>query len=313
MNTTEKSGNEATMHRRMGAKAVAGLIAALALAASAAPGAAVARELRRRPLVLDDSSVNALPEIHVAAGAATVLTFNQELDKEAVAVGAVRSYFYEIGQRGDRTVIMAPKAELKAPISIIVNFKDGSAVTFKAVSVPANYDAQVDVTMKLRAQAPVESVGALKTRIAALQGELDVCQAGDSAATKLATLLIGGGNAGVFERRELHSGDKTNRLLVEARMLYRMLGLTYVMLRVDNRDPDRTWSFSRAEVRAKTRGTTSDVPVKAASSDKALLGPGEDGVVVVGFVTSPDADQELEIVLHDKDGGRDARLKGIRL
>jgi uncharacterized protein (TIGR02268 family) len=303
------------------------LIAALPLGANPAPAvqknagepskAVVSRELRRRTLTLDDASVTMLPELHVAGGTATVLTFQVPIEEGGVIPGAVKDLFYPLVQT-DKTVIIVPKADLTAPVPVSVSLKDGTVLSFKCLSVRQDADAQVDVILALRARASQDSAAALKGIIGQLRGQLDECKAtsGDAGAHKLAALLVTQSldQPQAFDRRRLHAAERQNRLLVEARWAYRLLGLTYIVLTVENRDPERPWVLDRAEVKLTGTAENTDVQVKSAVAEYASLPSDTSERVVVSFPTPTlSKGQKVTLTLHEKDGGRRVTLDNLEL
>jgi uncharacterized protein (TIGR02268 family) len=278
------------------------------------------REPQRRTITVDDASVNTLPEVRVAGGLATVLTFSvplAERDTNALE-GAYKARFHQIVQTTDRTIVLLPVKDLDITIPVTVALRDGTVLVFRCVSVPRQYDGQLDVIIALKNRAPVESVAALKTRIGVLQGDLDQCRAttGDAGASKLASLLLtqDSDQSQAFDRRRLRRIEKDKRLLVEARWAYRLLGLTYLVLSVENRDPDRVWSFDRAEVKVASGKMLTDIAVKAAVVEMPQLPPDAAGHVVVAFPTPASTGPvTVSVTLHEKDGGRSATLGGIEL
>ena len=264
--------------------------------------AVLSRELRRRTLTLDDTSVNMLPELHLAGGIATVLTFQVPIEEGGVIPGAVKDLFYPLVQT-DKTVIIVPKVDLSTPIPVSVSLKDGTVLSFKCVSVHQDADAQVDVLLALRARASQDSAAALKGIIGHLRGQLDECKAtsGDAGAQKVAALLVAQSldQPQAFERHQLHAAERQSRLLVEARWAYRLLGLTYVVLTVDNRDPERPWVLDRAEVRLGGSAESVDIQVKSAVAEYASLPSDTSERVVVSFPTPVlSKGQKLTLTLH---------------
>jgi uncharacterized protein (TIGR02268 family) len=275
------------------------------------------RELRRRTLTLDDTSVTMLPELHVAGGTATVLTFQVPIEEGGVFPGAVKDLFYPLAQT-DKTVIIVPKADLTAPVPVSVSLKDGTVLSFKCLSVAQDADAQVDVILALRARASQESAAGLKGIIGQLRGQLDECKAtsGDAGAQKLAALLLTQSldQPQAFERHQLHAAERQNRLLVEARWAYRLLGLTYVVLTVENRDPERPWVLDRAEVTLTGAAENADVQVKSAVAEYPSLISDTSERVVVSFPTPAlSRGQKVTLTLHEKDGGRRVALERLEL
>jgi uncharacterized protein (TIGR02268 family) len=306
---------------------ISALMTAVPLEASAAPAikknasdpskAVLSRELRRRTLTLDDASVTMLPELHVAGGTATLLTFQVPIEEGGVIPGAVKDLFYPLVQT-DKTVIIVPKADLAAPVPVSVSLKDGTVLSFKCLSVPQDADAQVDVILALRARASQESSAALKSLIGQLRGQLDECKAtsGDAGAQKLAALFITQGldQPQAFDRHQLHAAERQNRLLVEARWAYRLLGLTYIVLTVENRDPERPWVLDRAEVKLTGTGENTDVQVKSAVAEYTALPSDTSERVVVSFATpSLSKGQKVTLTFHEKDGGRRVALEHLEL
>jgi uncharacterized protein (TIGR02268 family) len=273
------------------------------------------RELRRRTLAIDDQSLGTLPEIHVAGGDATVLNFQIPVKEQGIILPNAQGTFYPASQ-ADRTVVLVPKADLAAPASVSVTLVDGTVLSFKLVSVPRERDVQVDVVMNLRSRGPPESAAALQAAVERLRSQLDDCQGSSpgAAAARLASLLVTQGldEHEVFERRRFHGGDKQSRLLVEAHLAYRLLGLTYLVFTVENRDPERVWVLGRAEVKLEGGSGTSDLKVLAATTELASLAPGVEERVVIAFATpSPGPGQKLSVALLEREGNRRVVLEGL--
>ena len=300
-------------------RTLAALVAAvilLPITSSAADAAAPARrELRRRTLVIDDQNLDSLPEIHVAGGAATILAFEVPVKDRGAFIVDVRSLFY-LPQQSGKTLILIPKADLPQPVPLNITLTDGTLLSFKLTSIPRESDVQVDVVLALKNRASPDSAQTLRTTIEELRSELDGCQAASAGAgaTKLAALLLDQNldEPQVFERRALHGGDKQNRLLVEARWAYRLVGLTYLVFTVDNRDPSRSWVLDRAEVRLTGAGDVLDVRVLAAATEFPVLAPGAGEKLVVAFKT-PDqpAGRRYTVTLLERSGGRRVVLEGL--
>jgi uncharacterized protein (TIGR02268 family) len=273
------------------------------------------RELRRRTLVFDDDSVASLPEIHVAGGRATILTFEVPLKESGALIADTRGLFYPPTQT-EKTLILVPKSDLAHPAALNVSLTDGTVLSFKLTTVPKESDVQVDVVMALKERASPDSAQALRTTIEQLRGELDECQA-DSAtagAAKLASLLLAHDEdePQTFDRHALRGRDKQNRLLVEARWIYRLVGLTYMVFTVENRDPQKSWVLDRAEVKRTGSGDAVDVRVLAAATAVPVLAPGMGETVVVAFRTpAQSAGHRYTVTLVEKDGGRRVVLEGL--
>jgi len=273
------------------------------------------REMRHRKLVIDDQGLGSLPEIHVAGGSATLVTFEVPVKGGGALLADVKGVFYPPTQT-EKTVILVPKADLVEPSVLSIWLSDGLVLSFKLVSVPKESDVQVDVILALKNRPTAESLQALRAMIDELRGELDECRA-DSAsagASKLAALLLAQSldDPQAFDRRVLRGGDKQNRLLVEARYIYRLVGLTYMVFSVENRDPQRVWVFDRAEVKLAAGSDSQDLKVVAAVAELATLPPGITERVVVAFKNVPQPPgHSYTVALLEKDGGRRVVLEGL--
>jgi uncharacterized protein (TIGR02268 family) len=289
--------------------------AAVAWAVAGAADAAEKRELRRRALTIDDASLTSVPEIRVAGGTPTILTFEVPVKDGGAVLADVRGVFFPPTQT-DRTVMLVPKSDLSRPEPLNVSLADGTVLTFKLVTVPGEADVQVDVSVALRERASPDSAQALRMMNEQLRSELDECRDGaaNAGATKLAALLLSQSldQPQTFERRPLHAGDKQSRLLVQGRWAYRMLGLTYMIFTVENRDPQRSWVLDRVDVRLTGGRDAVDVKVVAAQAELPILPPGTAERVVVAFETpSVSASQRFKVTFHEKDGPRLVALEGL--
>ncbi|WP_242333139.1 DUF2381 family protein [Anaeromyxobacter sp. SG66] len=289
--------------------------AAVAWAVAGAADAAEKRELRRRALTIDDASLTSVPEIRVAGGTPTILTFEVPVKDGGAVLADVRGVFFPPTQT-DRTVMLVPKSDLSRPEPLNVSLADGTVLTFKLVTVPGEADVQVDVAVALRERASPDSAQALRMMNEQLRSELDECRDGaaNAGATKLAALLLSQSldQPQTFERRPLHAGDKQSRLLVQGRWAYRMLGLTYMIFTVENRDPQRSWVLDRVDVRLTGGRDAVDVKVVAAQPELPILPPGTAERVVVAFETpSVSVSQRFKVTFHEKDGPRLVALEGL--
>jgi uncharacterized protein (TIGR02268 family) len=290
----------------------------VAAGAHSAPRRPQERELRRRALTVDDANLTALPEIHVAKGVSTVLTFPVSLrESEGVFVADVKNVM-EILTQSDRVILLVPKQDLSTPLALNATLADGTVLTFKLVSVPTDVDVQVDLTLALERRGLAESATALKASLARVRAQLDECQAtsGTAGVTKIASLLVAQDlkSPHTFERMPASGGDKQSRLLVQARWVYRLFGTTFVVLDVDNRDPSRTWVLDRAEVRLAGHESAVEVKVLSAVSELHTLPPDVQERIVVAFTTPPrERNQGVTLSLFERDGGRHVVLENLDL
>ena len=302
-------------------RVVAAIVLALTLIvpalADAAPKAAKQRELRRRALTIDDANVSSLPEIHVAKGVSTVLTFPVALRDAGAFVADVKNVMEFLSQT-DRVVLLVPKQDLDTTLALNVTLADGTVLTFKLLSVRSDVDVQVDVAVALERRGTPESPAVLKASLEQVRAQLEECQAMSGAAgvAKLASLLVAQDldSPQAFERRPVRGGDKQSRLLVQARWVYRVLGTTFVVFVVENRDPSRTWVLERAEVRLGGRASKTEVKVLAATAEFHALPPEGEEKVVVAFTTPPrDRGETMTVALFEKDGARHVVLDDLDL
>lgn len=284
--------------------------------APAANAGQVKRELRRRTLSINDANVSSLPEIHVAGGTATVVSFQVPLRDGGAFIADVKGLMNPLSQ-SERFLVLVPKKDLPAPLPLNVSLADGTVLTFKLLTIPTDADAQVDVAIDLQRSAAPDSAAALKASLVSVRAQLDECQAGSAAAgvAKIASLFIQQNLEAphAFERHTIRGGDKQSRLLVEARWVYRLLGMTYLVLTVENRDPAKPWVLDRAEV--KLLGSSSiDVKVLSVQAELATLPPDVAEKVVVAFATPPQtARQKVSLSLIEKEGARHVVLDGLEL
>ncbi len=283
---------------------------------SGSDAAVVKRELRRRSLTITDANVSSLPEIHVAGGTATILSFQVPLRQGGAFIADVKGLMNPLSQ-SERFVVLVPKKDLPDALPLNVSLADGTVLTFKLVTIATDADAQVDVVLDLHKNAAPESAAALKTSLVSVRAQLDECQAGSATAgvAKIASLFLQQSLDAphAFERHAIHGGDKQSRLLVEARWVYRLLGITYLVLTVENRDPAKPWVLDRAEVKL-VAGSSVDVKVLSVQAELATLPPDVAEKVVVAFVTPPQTvRQKVSLSLFEKEGPRHVVLDGLDL
>jgi hypothetical protein len=172
---------------------------------------------------------------------------------------------------------------------------------------------QLDVTVALRASE--DSVPALKEELASLTAKLKECQA--TGASRIAELILAQSFDApqTFDTRSIHGGDKQNRMLVQARRVWRMFRHTFLVLSIENRHPNRNWVMGRPTVHLTGGGQDLELTVVTYQVDQQELAPEAEGRVVIGFVT-PQAigpKQRLAVTLVEKDGGRRVELKDLEL
>jgi len=117
-----------------------------------------------------------------------------------------------------------------------------------------------------------------------------------------------------FQRYDIHRLTRQGQLLVEARQAYRLFGVTYLVLTIQNRSASKAWVLDRAEVSVQGGPATEELKVAAAVAELAVLGPDETERLVVAFPTpNQSANQRFVLSLREKDGNRHVRLDDIAL
>ena len=300
-------------------------IIAVAVAAATEPAVAVAknggRQLLRRTLAVTDDNVNTVHEVHVAGQIPTQLVFPAPV-KESGVLLADTGDFFAPSQIAEGLLILLPNRDLPhgKVVPLTVNLSDGTILLFKLVTVPTEVDLTVDVTVTLVKRAAPDSVDAVRAALNQCRAQLDEFQAdtANAGATKVASFILRQDpdkpQAFLVERHGTRKLDKQNRLLVEAKQVYRLFDMTYVVLLVENRDPSKSWVMERAEVSAVGGGQAVDVDQVNFQAEALSLPPGEMERVVVMFKTPPlAAGHRYNVALFEKNGNRHFKFEDVGL
>lgn len=254
--------------------------------------------------------------VHVARGVPTTLSFGQAIRRESVLLADTSDSFAP-PRATDTTVVLIPNRDLSSGTvaTLTVTLADGTLVPLLLDTEARTADIAVDVGVSLARKAAPDSVGALKTAVLQLRGELDDCR-GDGAATgaaKLARLLLeqDGKDAAPVVPLELHRRDRQDRMVVEVTRAYRLFGSTYVLLTLENRDPSASWGLRKVEVEAGSGRSVFSVPVLAAEMDVAAIAPNETGHLVLAFRSS--RGERVTVQLLERTGTRNVRMEGLSL
>lgn len=298
---------------------------------AAAPGSSRtskgrALEFKRRTLNITDANLESTHEVRVAPGISTALQFpsnlradrpyllpdvNNDFDGDPIVVG--------------NSLILTPRPRAKqvSPKPLTVNLVDGTALTFKVVPARDEVDTQVEIVLELQKRATPESPVALKSLIEQLRGQLDECRAssGERGIVNMAEFILRQDHgetfqapqSRIFEGRQVRFLDKQQRLLVQVRAAYRLFGVTYLLMTVENRDPgDKSWVLDRVEVSAASGG--SSARVFSPATELSALPSGAEEKVVLTFETPVQGrNQGLDVTLFEKGGDRHVTLKGLEL
>lgn len=281
--------------------------------------AAVRRDMKQRTLRITDAKE--VPDLHVAGGAATTLSFPIDVVPSRVLLVDVKNRFLPPQAAGSNLVII-PQSDLPAgeELSLQVGLADGSVLPFRITSLPTEVDLHVEVELALARKAAPDSVQGLKATITELQGKVDEClsSSADTGAGKIAALILkqdpSKPEAFAVERHQARHLDKQSRLLVETQHVYKLFDLSYVMLSVENRDPSRPWVMDHAEIAIAGGGSATDAKVLNVAQELNSIPPGETSKLVVGFATPlQTVGQRFTLRLVEKAGSRHVEMTDLSL
>ena len=290
--------------------------------ASGPQGAAAApnRASKQRTLNITDANLQEVQELHVQAGTPTTVALDQPLKEGGLLVVDVKGAFFPAKTAG-QSVILVPRRDLASSevVTLKVLMLDNTELAFKLVTIPDEMDLQVNVHLALDKKASGDSIKALREQIANLQTRLDDAQsqAGDQGIKKMGMLILSQDlekpASYSVERRSLHWIDKQSRLLVEAKVTYRLFNQEYLVLTVQNRDT-KNWVLDKAELQLTGGTTDSDVKVIDAILDASPLTPDETAKLVVIFaIPAQEKRQKFDVKLLEKNGNRHVTLDGLEL
>lgn len=282
------------------------------------PVRAAGRQPARRTVVVSDATRDV--EIHVAANTVVTLTF--PVPVAGVMLPDTRGFF-EAPTWDGRLVFVFPRTDVPQGDAVImtVALQDGTLLPpFILVTRSGEADVAIDIDVQLEKKASSESATSLRLQISELQAKLDSCneQAKGVGSIKVGELVLAQDatkpTAFVVERHDARILDKQSRLLVETRVIYRLFDLSYLLVTIENRDPDKTWILDSAEVSVEGGGNASETRVVHLVREFERLAPGVEGRVVVVFQTpSQNTSQLFTLKLLENGGPRHVELKGLKL
>ena len=284
-------------------------------------GRAHHREVRRRALQVTDANADQYFDVHVAFGTATTLAFQLGIRDKGVTFADLSQRFYA-PVVNDKTLLIVPKADLspKEVLELTVELADGTLLPFKLSTVPDEADGQIDVVIALSQRAAPDSVGALKEQVETVQSQLDECRAGapKQGIERLSALLLaqdlGKPQTFLAERHAVHKLDKQSRLLVETKVVYRLVDTTFLVLTVENRDSARPWVLERVKLAVGNGEQSQEVKVVSAQAEVVSLPPQEVERLVVAFQTpTQEASHSFTLELLEKGGNRHVKLEDLSL
>lgn len=288
-------------------------------AASAKKGPAAPRELSRRSVTIDDATKEV--PLSVGAGVVTTISFSTAVDH--VILPDPKGLFDGPPQSADKVVFLRPLKELAkgSALTMQVTLTDGTSLPpFLITSSPERADLFLDVSVQLQKKASADSATALKAQLVDLMSRLDECQqsSGDRGALMVGEMVLKQDfrkpAAFVVERHSARQLDKQARLLVETRHVYRLFDTSYLVLTIENREPDRLWVFERAEVQVEGDSTVEARVLDVAQEMSAGIPPGEEAKMVIVFRTpEQNTSHAYTLKLFEKSGNRHVVLSGLKL
>jgi hypothetical protein len=119
----------------------------------------------------------------------------------------------------------------------------------------------------------------------------------------------------IVEKHPARKLDKQAFLLVETLAVYRLFDASYLVLTVENRDPDKVWVLDRAEVAVAGSSSNVDARVLDVAQEMSQgIPPGVEAKLVVVFKTpEQSADQRFTLKLLEKAGNRHISLENLKL
>lgn len=282
--------------------------------------AATQRELVRRTIQVTDQTREI--EVHVAAGSATTLAFPLPVKRHLLPDS--KGYFpADLQTPSGQAFILLPAKDVPAgeAVTLQITLGDGTLLPpFLLTSVPGVSDLFVNITVDLQQKASADSATALKVQLGEMQSRLDECQqsSGDKGAVKVAELVLRQDfkkpAAFIVEKHPARELDKQSRLLVETHHVYRLFDVSYLVLTVENRDPEKRWVLERAEVGIAGDSSADARVLDVAQEMSQGIPPGEEAKLVVAFKTPEQGvDHSFTLKLFEKAGNRHVTLTDLKL
>lgn len=283
---------------------------------SATPPATRPRQLERR--TVESSSDGTVVELHVAAGMPTTVVLPRPARGGRAFLGADPSALFP-PQVDGATVVLLPKRDLDEGelASLTVPLEGGTVVAFRLSTAPTT----ADLTVTVREPEAGPQGPTVTAQLADARAELDECREGTSqqGVEKLAALILHkdqtAAAAFTAERHPIHRLDTQSRVRVEAKAVFRLFDLTFLVLHLENRDPARAWLFGSAQVALRgPNGRSQDGRVLAATHEFTALAAGEGGDVVLALsLPARGAADTVRVVLADKAAERRVVLDEVPL
>lgn len=281
---------------------------------------AAKKELVRRVVEITDAT-SEVP-VSITGGGVTTLFFSQPVGQ--VLLPDPDHRFEDDASAQGKALLLRPTADLPpgTAMAMQVSLADGTVLPpFILTSSEKSTDLFVDVSVKLQKRASADSAVGLRAQLSELQGRLDECQqsAGEKGAVKVGELVLKQDFrkpvAFIVEKHPARKLDKQAFLLVETLAVYRLFDASYLVLTVENRDPDKVWVLDRAEVSIAGGSSNVDARVLDVAQEMSQgIPPGVEAKLVVVYKTpEQSADQRFTLKLFEKAGNRHISLENLKL
>lgn len=278
------------------------------------------KELVRRSLDITDATKEV--PVCVSGGGVTTLFFSQNVG-QVLLPDPDRRFEDEASAQG-KALLLRPAVDLPAGTAMAMNVSlaDGTVLPpFILTTCASSTDLFVEVAVKLQQRASADSAVALRGQLSELQSRLDECQqsAGDKGAVKVGELVLKQDFhkpvAFIVEKHPARKLDKQSFLLLETLAVYRLFDASYLVLTIENRDPDKVWVLDRAEVSVAGGRSSVDARVLDVAQEMSQgIPPGVEAKLVVVYKTpEQSADQRFTLKLFEKAGNRHVSLENLKL
>lgn len=278
------------------------------------------KELVRRVVEITDATTE-IP-VSITGGGVSTLFFSQPVGQ--ILLPDPDHRFEDEASAQGKALLLRPTADLPPGTVMMmqVSLADGTVLPpFILTSSEKSADLFVDVSVKLQKRASADSAVGLRAQLSELQGRLDECQqsAGERGAVKVGELVLKQDFrkpvAFIVEKHPARKLDKQSFLLVETLAVYRLFDASYLVLTVENRDPDKNWVLDRAEVSIVGANSNADARVLDVAQDMSQgIPPGVEAKLVVVYKTpEQSADQRFTLKLFEKAGNRHVSLENLKL
>ncbi|MGE6758563.1 DUF2381 family protein [Corallococcus interemptor] len=240
--------------------------------------APASRERQERRISLPDSASEPVPELHVAAGAVTLLLFDAPLDRASVELeGRERFRLVDVGER---ILALEPAADLGPGerLGLRVRYFDGARPE-QAVFVLVTHPSEVDARIQLFRRA--QSIPALHAELAEVRAELAALRARSEVSSPADLALAGLLDAkGVSARRIFRRPEQEMQSSLDFVSGFSLRASLWGVVSVEVENHGKT-PWTPTEARLTSSAGSVPVQVLGVRMKQPRIGPGEVGTVVV--------------------------------